>query len=450
MYGRLKTATLGALVASAALVPLFGDPRQTPVTHAVWGRMLLRALDMKDAVSTSTQASQVFATLAWRDSLTLTAEQFSKSDGLRMVEEAGTRRMVAGPSPGEAVYTLAVLQGGDYRFRARLRSEDARAASAEIAPLGGRPFKTLTLAADGDWALGGAAHLDPGAYTASVLLPAGAGLERLEIAPPCIASCEPVGGWHATAVTTAGDLAVTSVRALDLEDELPPADTPLTIEASAFEVDERLASPEADDSLDAGALRAGSGGLRALVTLDLPEPGLYTVSAFGSAGAGQRWLADGCRKAVICPAPSAGWRVVMSQPMRAGRHTLSVTLGEGGVVERVRVERKKDGVSDYLATLRRLGFDPGPEGPVTRERALAAMEFVRSRHRERAARLCGDPSLPEWEPPPGAQVAATQPAGRPISPNPPPPPDVFGPTLLPPQEPASPVSPQAAVPSSAR
>ena len=178
--------------------------------------------------------------------------------------------------------------------------------------------------------------------------------------------------------------------------------------------------------------------------MNLPEPGLYTLSVFGSAGAGQRWVADGCRKSVLCPSSSgSAWRVVMSQPMSAGRHTLAVTLGDGAVVERARIERKKDSPADYLATLRRVGFDPGPDGPVSRDKAVAAMGFVHDRHRERAAQLCGDPSLPEFAVPPGAQAAAgAGAAGLPAPVNPPPAlPDVLGPSLLPPQPPASPVSP---------
>ena len=56
-----KAAGLVVLVAAAAMVPLYGDPRQTPVTHTEWARMLLRAMDMEDAVRSSTQASQVFS-----------------------------------------------------------------------------------------------------------------------------------------------------------------------------------------------------------------------------------------------------------------------------------------------------------------------------------------------------------------------------------------------------
>jgi hypothetical protein len=267
------------------------------------------------------------------------------------------------------------------------------------------------------------------------------------VAPGCVPSVEPEGGWRATADTTVEDVAVTALRALDLEAELPPAAAAIEIPISRFEVDEHLAGTEPGFASE--ALRAGQRGLRGLVTVVLPEPGLYTLSIFGGAGAGQRWLADGCRKSVLCPSSAASsWRVVMTQPMSAGRHTLSVVMGDGAVVERARIERKKDSGPDYLATLRRAGFDPGAEGPVSRDKAVAAMEFVRGRQRERVAHLCGDPTLPEFEAPPGTETAGAAVAGQPVRPPVPEPPDVLGPSLLPPQPPASPVSPASSVAAS--
>jgi hypothetical protein len=50
------------------------------------------------------------------------------------------------------------------------------------------------------WIDAGATHLDPGAYTASVLLPRGTTLEHVEVAPPCVMPIEPPGGWKAPAV----------------------------------------------------------------------------------------------------------------------------------------------------------------------------------------------------------------------------------------------------------
>ncbi len=200
-------------------------------------------------------------------------------------------------------------------------------------------------------------------------------------------------------------------------------------------------------------LRASRSGLRAIVAVELPEAGLYSVTAFVSPGAGQRWLADGCRKAVVCPGQGSGWRPIMSQTFAAGRHTLILTLGYGATVERVRFEEKKSETSDYVATLKRLGFDPGPDGPVARARALDAMRFVREQRHGLLASLCGD-QVPFEETPTSlpTQVAggATpgtpgQPPTQPIGPVEPPigPPigPPIDPPLLPPQPPATPVTP---------
>ena len=91
---------LPVVVASAALVPLFGDPRTTPVTHPLWARMLLRSMDMTQAVRTSTEASQVFGALAWRDSLTFPADDYLRADGAVVREQDG--EPIVTPSDGPA------------------------------------------------------------------------------------------------------------------------------------------------------------------------------------------------------------------------------------------------------------------------------------------------------------------------------------------------------------
>jgi hypothetical protein len=449
MWGRLKTLVLAAVVGAAALVPLFGDPRSTPVTHALWARMLLRSLDMTDAVRTSSQASQVFATLAWRDSLSYPADRYLREQGASVRQEGGQAVLSASAGPAEVSYAVAVAQPGDYQLRARLSGQPGTPATAEILPMAGGPaVKSFTLfpAVETGWVFAGSTHLDPGAYAAQFLLPPGCTLSQVEIAPPCVNSIEPAGGWKPTAVTTTQDLAVTTLKAIDVEHELPPAATPIEITGDQFQVEVPVQAVEARaqaQGLDAMTLRASHSGLRAIVAVELPEAGLYSISAFVSPGAGQRWLADGCRKAVVCPGPGTGWRPIMSQVFAAGRHTLVLTLGDGATVERVRVEQKKSQPSDYVATLKRLGFDPGPDGPVARGRALDAMRFVRDQRRSRVAALCGD--VPP-EPTPTAlptQVAGSvtpapnQPPTQPVGPTEPP----VGPPLLPPQSPATPVTP---------
>ena len=450
MWGRLKTFVLAAVVVTAALVPLFGDPRQTPVTHPLWARMLLRSLDMTDAVRASSQASQVFAALAPRDSLTYPADRFLHAEGASMSGEGSSSVLSAGASPAEVSFAIPVAQPGDYHLRARISGAAGAPATAELRPIaGGDPLKSFTLvpAVETGWVSAGSAHLDPGAYAAQFLLPPGATLSQIEVAPPCVNPIEPANGWQATGVTTSDDLAVTALKAIDVEYELPPDATPIELAGDAFRVEAPYTAVEERAKaagLEVMLLKGGSGGLRAVVSFDVPEAGLYSMSAFGAPGSGQRYLVDGCRKAVVCPSDaSAGWRPVMSQTLAAGRHTLVLSLANGASFERLRLEKKKSASSDYVTTMRRLGFDPGPQGPVARSRALDAMRFVRDQRRTLMSSLCGDRVLIDdslkglTTQVAGAAVVPGQPPGEPLGPGEVPVP----PPLLPPQPPSSPTTP---------
>jgi hypothetical protein len=445
MPSRFKTLALAAVVGTAALVPLFGDPRQTPLTHPLWARMLLRALDMTEAVRASALASQVFATLSWRDSLSYPAEHYLQAEGAVVRDGMVT----AAAAPAEVSYPIAVVEPGDYQVRARLAGPPESPAIVEVLPLaGGRALKALTFVPEGArpaWVFGGSVHLDPGTYRAQFLLPPGCALAQIEVAPPCLNPIEPPGGWKPTAVTTTHDVAVTALKALDAEYELPPAEVPIKKTGADFQVEwpETLAVARAAASTELATMRllGGGGGLRAIVAIDVPEPGLYSIEAFLSPGAGQRWLLDGCRKAIVCPGEGAGWRPLLAQVLGRGRHLLVVTLAEGASFDRIRVERKKDSASDYVAALRRLGFDAGPEGPVSRVTALAAARFVQEKRTRLLALACGDTvprTPPAASPVPSLQAVVTPPAVPPLVQPPVPP---LGPPIIPPQEPATPTLP---------
>jgi len=452
MWGRLKTLVLAGVVATAALVPLFGDPRVTPVTHSLWARLLLRSMDIAPAVRTSTAASQVFSTLAWNDSLSYPAENYLRADGVVVRDEGGQRFVAAGATPAEVVYPLAVVQPGNYQLRARIEGAPQSPASAELVPLdGGDAVSAFTLvpAAEASWVFAGTTHLDPGAYGASFLLPPGCAMSQVEIAPPCLNSIEPPGGWQAEAVTTTFDLSVTALKALDAEYELAPDASPIEVGADTFQIEAPVEAVEVRASaptLGERALRADRKGLRAVTAVNIPEAGLYTVSAFIRPGNGQRWLVDGCRKAIVCPGPATGWRPILTQSFSAGRHTIQVGLASDSVLESLRIEKKKTASTDYRAALGRVGFDAGPDGPVSPDAAIGAMRFVRNRRQQLRDQLCGDTVLVDdsrglLPPPTVAQVplplqqAPTGPGA--VAPVTPP----LGPPILPPQPPASPTSP---------
>ena len=294
MWGRVKSVVLAAVVATAALVPLFGDPRQTPVTHPLWARMLLRSLEMTEAVRASSQASQVFSALAPRDEPGLFRGSFPRAEGAALSGEGTGSVLTAGATPAEVSFAIPIAQPGDYHLRARLSGAPAQPCTAEVRSLsGGEPLKTFTLvpANETSWISAGTAHLDPGAYAAQFLLPPGASLSQVEVAPPCVNPIEPAGGWQAEGVTTADDLAVTALKAIDIESELPPAAHRSSSPATASRSRRRRAPSGALCRHGARkmTLKAGRAGVRALVSFEVPEPGLYAIAAFATPGGGQRY-----------------------------------------------------------------------------------------------------------------------------------------------------------------
>ena len=278
--------------------------------------MMLRGLDLlADAPGVNDTAAQAFATLSGRDSRAWPADQYVRGQRVVAFEQDGVHRIRAAGGIGEAVYALGIARQGDYRLRFHVSGPAA--AEAELTKAGSddvlRSF-TVPAAPVMGWIDAGAVHLDPGAYDATVLLPEGSVLEYVELAPPCLHPIEPRGGWKASAAATTEDVAVTVLQALDLESELPPAAPPIELRGSDLQLEDGSravdASPAARGPSAAGRRARASSSLA-----DIPETGLYTLSVFGVPGGGQRWMADGCRKCVVCPSsdPLPRWRV---RPLR--------------------------------------------------------------------------------------------------------------------------------------
>jgi hypothetical protein len=383
---RPAAVLLAVGAAAAALLPLYGEIRSTALTHPEWARLLLRAIHNTDVTEQSATASQVFNLLSWRESLTYPAERYYAADRVEMGSDASASCVKGRGEVGEVSYRLAVIRGGRYRFRARVRGSGATVVE-EIGSLAdAKPIANFRMApnADMEWIEAGQHRLSPGSYVASLHVPADACVSHIEVVPPCLPPIEPVGGWKPRAVTQASDVAVTVLKAIELESELPPAAAALERAGSDFLVDESTGQPQAlpvAGGPEAAWLRGGVAGTRALLVVTVPEDGLYNLAVLGRFKNAQRWGLDSCFENVLCPLNDEGlrWRSIATTTFVAGRHVLSVELAPQAVVARVKVERKKDSADDYRATLARLGFDVGAEGPITRKRAGGAADWMKGR-----------------------------------------------------------------------
>jgi hypothetical protein len=399
-----KALLLAGAAAAVMLVPLYGDPQPSPVTHAEWARMLLRSLDLDAVVPAAGQASLVFQMLSWRTSAAYGVGDAYRREGVSVAETPEPCFVGSAAPAGEVAFRVAAPQGGDYRVRVDLGGETTipfglelrRAADNQAVqtlaitpPPGAEPFKLVDT---------GSTYLRPGLYSVAVSVPKGAQLRSVDVVPPCVNSIEPVGGWHAPKVATTADVAVTVLKALDLEHELPPAATPIEAPVSIFQPLGNQVMTVALRAEEGYALRAVDQGLQAVAKVNLPEAGLYTVWAFGAAGGGQAWVADSCHKALVCPSPDAAeqprWRPILTTDFDAGPHAFAVTLANGASVERVRFERKKASEADYLGAVARLGLDLGEMRDVPRGLAVDAMKFVDAKRRQLgAASTCDDVRL---------------------------------------------------------
>jgi hypothetical protein len=404
-----KGVALAALAAAAAiLVPLYGAPRLGSVTHPDWAQMLLRALDLSAIVEQGGgNASLAFEALAWRTTFRIAHDRPFRSVGVEFVSGPPAAARTSSTIPGELGYRLAAARAGDYRVRLKLGDASvgqAQPVAVELTAEGQtKPVKSLSFTPQ-PLVESEATYLSAGVYTLSVGLPPGLLLESIEVVPPCLNSIEPKGGWKAAAIAQTGDVAVTVLQASDLESELPPAATPIELSSAAFQpMTGQVLRTSLKGDLEGFWLKADASGLQAVVQVNVPEPGLYTVYGYGLAGGGNSWLVDGCFKSVVCPSSerpeSPRWRPLLTAEFSSGRHSLAVTLASEAAIQRLKIERKKNSVDDYLATLRRLGLDLGTQRPVTRGEANDAMRFVEEKRRL-APSKCDDIFLPS-----GALVA---------------------------------------------
>ena len=110
------------------------------------------------------------------------------------------------------------------------------------------------------------------------------------------------------------DVAVTVVKAIDKESELPPAAPPIEVTAESFE--EETAGP------GRGARSSSSTSRRPAST---PSP---STGSWAAARAGARTPAArrSCARPSIAAARAPEWRTLMTAPFTAGRHSFTVTL----------------------------------------------------------------------------------------------------------------------------
>ncbi len=188
---------------------------------------------------------------------------------------------ISGTSQPTEVHLRFLLPlSGRYRLSSSLRLAGHQFRIGSVTLTNNEPGENFHVAYLGE------TDLPAGETEIVVSLPANASIDYLELDAAPLTSVIPQGGWHPEAPLSAGDIAVTTSKILNLEALLPPTGAAFTIEA---ETAGRSTGASITDIRHLGApsngrwLRAGNTATTVDITFTPAAAGVYDISVRGLA-----------------------------------------------------------------------------------------------------------------------------------------------------------------------
>ena len=195
----------------------------------------------------------------------------------------------------------------------------------------------------------GKISLNAGVKELTILMPANGSIDYIEFLAPPLPTIMPLTDWAPDAPMTYADLAVTVLRALDLQGMLPLQGEKVLIEAEQGSADKSFLSDQRHLGVPHGDfwLRSGAGGgvitlpfrveSGAVYSLDLIAAG--TKSLTGTLDAREPWQVD-------FP-PYLQERTIGSWFLPPGQHELSIELPPRGGVDLLTLVKRRSTAADY-------------------------------------------------------------------------------------------------------
>lgn len=249
---------------------------------------------------------------------------------------------IARPTTAHLRFLLPI--GGRYEIRARLRLPGHRfvIGDRKFSVDGGRNFRTVKVAEVG---------LVAGENEIAVTLPANGSLDYIELQAPAYPPIAPVGGWQPDRPLSRSDLATTVIRALQLENCLPPAGATIRIEAeSAGDIgDAEITRVTHLGHPSGGAwLRARAGTTRVVLAFSPPAPGVYRLALRGTGEGTVHAELDGRYQADFDFPPYLKDQTWTSLYLDGGEHQLVVTLPPRSGIDTLLLSPLSTREDDYL------------------------------------------------------------------------------------------------------
>jgi hypothetical protein len=352
---------MAVLICSSAIA------EETPITQGEWAVYLARGLGLEKVMPAGSSADKYISILGNKGYRRIEGEDYYKiSPELSIVESdefgfsSKKKWLSAKENPGTAHYRFDIPVGRQYSLRARNRG------MSQFWTIDDRGSVMLSPDLDFKWMEVGEYNLQPGPHEITVSVPAGGGVDLFELLTESAPAIEPPGGFQPLAPLTYGDKAITIVKALNLEDELPiDAGFSLVLEAELYERAKGQLQISEDDKQGAASGKKwlqADGEISAFYSFEVPERGLYTIKARGFGDQKEEWTFDlGEERLIFTPTSISkfNWQPVSKVFFEPGPHTIEVVLREGNGTDVIMIARCRATAANYLQLLSDLGLQEG-------------------------------------------------------------------------------------------
>jgi hypothetical protein len=353
----------GSAASAEDVAPRAVNPLASPgpfVRQEQWADRLAAALGLEDAMPPGAPAEQVFALLcpegvpeSGDGAISAVLPRWNGGSGDVPVQ-------IDVPRPG--LYVVEVDGKGPQSWRA-----------------GGRPAGAINPT---PWGVAVAPFVVPlpaGPQTVVGSFESNSSASRVTLRPHRGVCVQPRDGWAAGQPLRFADKARTLVRALGLEGRLPVEGPAEIVEGETFDrtspdgevSDQALAAPA---SGGAWAV-AGGAGAELRWSLGADGAGVVTLLARLHGPKPQVWLVGDAAPRTVQPAAGAEgwvWTEIATLPLGAGPVSIRARLAPGSGVDVMRLQRRRDADSDYLAVLDALGVQEGAPDALVDDAAAGA------------------------------------------------------------------------------
>lgn len=373
----MKTWTMIA----AALLAAPAASGQQSVTQAEWIAYLARYTGLQYRLSGPATVTRYIDILSRPGFIGIEGEKtdfstgLSPSRSLRYGKPSAEAWLEAGPGGGLASYRFSIPNRREYLLEGTIRGGDQTWKIGD---------QTMEVRGPGETAFtrvrAGEAELEPGEHELSVVVPAGGGIDRIELITSGIPVISPAEGFRPQEYLRYRLKAETIIRAIDSLNLLPvsPGYYQL-LEGEKFREisgEYAVSKDESRGSLSEDAwLRAETGGTVPSYRFDLPDNGIYLIRGrFLGQG---RLIADfdRGRSRFFFPADSPedlSWVEVGTFYLPGGEHNLAFELPPGAGLDVIEITRLASKPEDFLTLLLLLEF---PEGSLEAPGELPAGEI---------------------------------------------------------------------------